>query len=294
MNALHHPVTNYLIQKTGIKFKPKTLLMFALMAAFAWTINLFGQVTFPSNNLIPFLIRSLIACAALVIVLFTNVRLLKANQLPASSLGLEFSVKSSIGFLLGISIGIIAMVIMSTLMYLFVPYHFTKGPMSVAEVFKTSFSFLIGNTIEELIFRGLPLIVLSQTIGWRKAAFVMALPFGLFHLPGTESVSWGLNIVTTTAFYSMVFSFAFILTGSLWAAISTHVISNVILHLLLGLDGANNALFVPVFDAKWPTDYNLGLVLYVTTSIAVAFYLYIRISKRAKLLHGQPTAHIPN
>lgn len=286
MNAPNQPFTNYLIQKTAIKFKPKTLLVFVLIVAFAWTLNLFGQVTFPSMNLVPIVIRSLITCAALIIVLFTNIRLLKANQLPASSLGLAFSVKSAKGFLLGISIGVIAMVIMSTLMYLFVPYHFTKGPMSITEVFKTSFSFLIGNTIEELIFRGFPLIVLSQTIGWRKAAFVMALPFGLFHLPGTESVSWGLNIVTTTAFYSIVFSFAFILTGSLWAAIGTHVISNVILHLLLGLDGANNALFVPVFDAKWPTGYSISLILYVITSVTVALSLYVCISKKIKILHG--------
>ncbi|MDP9048595.1 MAG: CPBP family intramembrane metalloprotease, partial [Bacteroidota bacterium] len=230
MDAPDQAITNYLIQKTNIKFKPKTLIVFVLIVTLAWGLNLFGQAAFPSQNLVPFTIRSLITCSSLIIVLVTNLRLLKVSHLPASSLGLEFSAKSGKSFLWGVLTGVAAMAIMGFLMYLFVPYHFMHGPLSKAEVFKTSFSYLLGNSIEELMFRGFLLIILSQTIGWRKAALVMALPFGIFHLPGTESVTWGLNIVTTTAFYSLVFSFVFIITGSLWAAIGTHVVSNIILH----------------------------------------------------------------
>src|ERR1700760_3582784 len=144
MVASSPAITNYLIQKTGIKLKPKTLIVFVLIAAFAWVLHMLGQVTFPSQSLVPFVIRSVITASALVILLFTNLRLLKKSGLPASSLGLELSIKSAKSFLLGAITAVAAMVIMSLLTGFFVPYHFAHGPIPVVEVFKTSFSYLLG------------------------------------------------------------------------------------------------------------------------------------------------------
>ncbi|HZX59882.1 MAG TPA: CPBP family intramembrane glutamic endopeptidase, partial [Mucilaginibacter sp.] len=128
---------------------------------------------------------------------------------------------------------------------------------------------------------------LSQKIGWRKAVLIMAIPFGLFHLPGMASVPQAVNMVITTALYSLVFSLAFILTGSLWAAIGVHVVSNIILHLISGLDGGNTAMFIPIFDARWPSGYNLSLVLFIINSIFISSCLYICIIRKAKVLSGQ-------
>jgi uncharacterized protein len=287
MVASDSAVTNYLIQKAGIKFKPKTLIVFGLIAVFAWTLNLFGQMGFPTQNLVPFLIRSGITGSVLVILLFTNLGLLKKSGLPTSSLGIQLSAKSLKSFLMGVIIGCAAMAIMGLLMYVFVPYHFIHGPLNNIEVFKTSFSYLLGNTTEELMFRAFPLIILSQKIGWRKAVLIMAVPFGLFHLPGVESFGQAINIVITTALYALVFGLAFVLTGSLWAAIGAHVASNIILHLILGLDGGNNAMLIPVFDAKWPSGYNLSLTLFIVNSIFISSCLYISIVRKTKRLFGQ-------
>ncbi|HZX58396.1 MAG TPA: hypothetical protein VFE54_06710, partial [Mucilaginibacter sp.] len=124
-----------------------------MIAAFVWALNLLGQVTFPSPNFVPFLIRSGITACALIVLLLTNLRSLKESDLPASSLGLQLSAQSLKSFLLGIIIGSVAMITMGLLVYVFVPYHFTHGPISNVDVFKNSFSYLLGNTVEELIFR---------------------------------------------------------------------------------------------------------------------------------------------
>ena len=44
----------------------------------------------------------------------------------------------------------------------------------------------------------------------------------------------------------------------MWASISVHVVSTVFC-AVIGLDGANRALLMPVFEKDWPKDYDSGL-----------------------------------
>jgi membrane protease YdiL (CAAX protease family) len=169
--------------------------------------------------------------------------------------------------------------ILGVILYMYIPFHFIRGPLNALAVVKEAHSFFWGNFAEELLFRGYPLIILSQLLGWRAAVWIMALPFGLFHLPGLGFSIEGLKMVITTATYSFVFSYAFILTGTLWTAIGTHVVSNILLHSISGLDGLARAVFTPIFKTGWPVNYDPGLLSFETSAIFIALLLYLLITK---------------
>ena len=137
----------------------------------------------------------------------------------------------------------------------------------------------MGNFTEELLFRGYPLIILSQLLGWRAAVCIASIPFGLFHLPGLGFSIEGLTMVLTTATYSFVFSYAFILTGSLWTAIGVHVVSNILLHSISGLDGLGKAMLTPAFETRRPVNYDPGLLSFETSAIIIASIIYLLINK---------------
>ncbi len=230
----------------------RSFLIFVGLCIVAWLINVFGYITFPGQNLIPHLVRSGLAAIAVLVLIATSTRLLKKNGIPSAALGLKLSLKALSNFLLGMFIATLAISLITLILYFFLPFHFEKGPLKGAAIIKEAHSYFWGNFLEELIFRGYPLIVFNRLLGWRKAVWIMALPFGLFHLPGLGSNMEGLKMITTTATYSFVFSYAFILTGSLWTAIGLHVTSNILLHAVLGLDGVGAAIYKPIFDARWP------------------------------------------
>ena len=66
----------------------------------------------------------------------------------------------------------------------------------------------------------------------------------------------------------------------MWAAIGAHVITNIILHSISGLDGLEGAMFIPVFDAKWPVNYNPGLISFLLGAIIISIILSIFIKRQ--------------
>jgi uncharacterized protein len=226
--------------------------------------------------MVPYLARTTLAAIAVLIIIVGSIRLLKQNHLSAEALGLYLSRKSFFYFLLGVFIALVVLTFMGLILYIFVPFRFVTGTLNGLGLLKESYSYFWGNFLEELIFRGFPLIILNQLLGWRKAVWIMALPFGLFHLPGLGFSSEGLKMIITTASYSFIFSYSFILTGSLWTAIGVHVASNIILHSITGLDGLKRAVFLPVFDARGPMN-NLSFLTFLIAVVIISFILFLLI-----------------
>lgn len=108
----------------------------------------------------------------------------------------------------------------------------------------------------------------------------MSIPFGLFHLPGLAIGIGALKMVATSAAFSFVFAFSLVVFRSLWAATTVHVVSNLFLHAITGLDGGNRALLTPVFDENWPTGYDPGFIVMIVTSIVIAGTLYFGITRK--------------
>ncbi|MCR8558983.1 CPBP family intramembrane metalloprotease [Mucilaginibacter sp. BJC16-A38] len=278
--------STYFTRQPEFRFKLSSVLIFIPLAAVAWGINILGQVTFSSQNLIPYLVRITVTLTADLALIYVSSRLLKQNGLPGKALGLSTTKETIPGILGGALIGTVVMFCIAGLLFIYAPYHFVPGQIGAGRVLQESVSYLSGNTLEELMFRGFLFIICCQLADWRKAALIMALPFGLFHLQGIGINLYGLKMVTTTACYSLVFCLSFVLFRSMWAAISVHVISNILLHTITGLDGANRALLKPVPDKNWTGTYDVGLWIAVLSTLFISGILFLLIlffNKRYKL-----------
>jgi len=274
---------SFFVKQPTFKFKSRTILLFIGFAIAAWGINVFTQIAFPSQRLIPFFVRTTTLLATDLALIYISFRLLKQNGLPATALGLSDSTTIIPSLFWGTLIGVIAISIIAGILFLHTRYYFVPGSMSGTQVLQESIFYLAGNTLEEIIFRGFLFIICSQLTGWRISAIIMAVLFGLFHLQGLGLTIDGLKIFSTTACYSFVFSFSFVLFRSLYAAISVHVVSNILLHSITGLDGANNAMFVPVFKGSLFHTYDAGFIIMIVTAIILSGLLYLSIMKSSVL-----------
>lgn len=273
-----------LLKQEEFKYSSRTVYLFIVYSFIAWLLNIFSQVIFSSQNAFPFLVRTTILAITDILLVVISIRMLRLNHLAENSLGLASFHKAILNFLFGLCIAFVVIICLGTVLYFFVPFHFVKGALNVTGLLKESSAYFWGNMLEELIFRGFLLVLLIQITGWRKAVWIMAIPFGLFHLPGMGLTLEGLKMVATTAAFSFVFSYAFLLTGSLWTAIGVHVAGNILLHAITGLDGNNKAVYQPVFNGKFPQKYDAGFVASLVTSICVSFILYLLIKRKNQLI----------
>jgi membrane protease YdiL (CAAX protease family) len=275
-------LTNYFIRQPEFQFKPVSVVIFIVSAVVAWAINIFSYSLFPSQNLFPFVVRTIITVATNLALIYVSFRLLKENNIPSRALGLSISGKTVNNILRGILIGLFSVLIIAGLLYAFIPYHFVHGSMDTSQAVQAGLSYLVGNTLEELMFRGFLFILLSQLIGWQKSALITGLLFGLFHLQGIGFTMGGLKMVATTACFSLVFSFSFVLFRSLWIAIIVHAVSNLLLHTITGLDGGRNAIYEPVFEGNWPEGYDVGLIVTVLSAVILSGLLFLLILRSGK------------
>jgi membrane protease YdiL (CAAX protease family) len=265
------------VKRPSFRFRSSSVLIFVLAAFVAWEINVFGQNIFPSQNLIPFISRMAITLAADLGLIYVSIRLLNKNNLPKEALGLSVTGKtvSDIGW--GMLIGVITIALIAGLLFIFVPFHFISGQKSGLEGIKESIAYIPGNTLEEIIFRGFLFILLSQLTDWRLSALILALPFGLLHLPGMGHGTAAVKMVAITACTSFVFSFSFVLFRSMWTAITAHIVMNILLHVITGLGGGGKAVFEPFFDKSWPTSYDPGFIATILSALSVSAILFLII-----------------
>ena len=165
--------------------------------------------------------------------------------------------------------------LMSAALALQVPIHWSRGLLPLRDAAFAAHTYFWTGFGEELIFRGYALVALSRYMGRPKALWTLALAFVLFHLPGMGMGMTAAKMVATTAAMSFVFSYSFLLTGTLWTAIALHAAVNILLHTVTGLDGAGNpVVWQPVFGL-WPSGYDAGFwtLMIITCTIAVILSL---------------------
>ncbi len=156
---------------------------------------------------------------------------------------------------------------------LLVPFRWVSGPLDPREVAWAFCEYFTGNALEELMFHGYLLVVVSRSIGSLRSLLVLAALFGLFHLPGLAGMA-AIKMVCTTAAWSIVFGLAYVRTGTLWAAIGMHAFGNTLLHRIGGMSG-EPSLFRIVFTGAWPIAYDPGFVVFVAVGITAAIALFV-------------------
>ena len=251
----------------------KSFALFVCLCAAAYGLALAGVMFFPGQLPGALMGRAALAACGVTLLLFGSKMLLQRDGFSADSLGLQLTLPHAKGFVMGIAGGLLFITLIAAVLAAQVPLHWERGPLSLRQAAFEAHTYFWTGFGEELIFRGYALIALSRYLGARKAVWALALPFGLFHLPGMGLGMAAAKMITTTAAMSIVFSYSFLLTGTLWTAVGLHVTANVALHTFTGLDGTGNAtLWKPVFGL-WPTGYDAGFWTLIAVTSVVALIL---------------------
>lgn len=262
------------------KFSSRVLIfdfvLFLTIGVVIWTINIVGQSTFPGNNLFPLLIRSTILLFTVAISCYLNYKFSRKNLLPFHIFKFKYRlIKYYLG---GIVLGCFLIATMWGIIYFIYPFEIIKNPYSKTNLATDVISYSLGNTLEELLFRGFMLLASIKLLGKIGGVVFVSLLFGLFHLQGTGLTANGLSIVMTTFTMSLLFISVIYYTATIWAAATLHITGNVLLHSL-GFDGTNNGIFQIKFAT--PTINGLFLTLiYEITVIAFALVIYIKGKNR--------------
>jgi uncharacterized protein len=251
----------------------KSFWLFICLCVVAYAFAFAGDMFFPGELPVALMARALLAACGVALLSFGSKTLLRRDGFPADALGLQLTLPHAKGFVLGIAGGLMFIALMAATLAVQVPFHWERGLLSLNHAALAAHTYFWTSLGEELIFRGYALVALSSYFGPRKAVLALALPFGLFHLPGMGMGMAAAKMIATTGAMSMVFSYGFLFTGSLWTAVGLHVAINVSLHTLTGLDGAGKAtLWKPIFGL-WPTGYDAGFWTVITITCLVTFVL---------------------
>ena len=233
----------------------------------------------------------MLAACGVALLLFGSKMLLRRDGFPADALGLQLTLPHAKGFVLGVAGGLLFVALMAATLAVQVPFHWERGLLPLSHAAFAAHTYFWTGFGEELIFRGYALVAVSCYLGPRKAVWALALPFGLFHLPGMGMGMAAAKMIATTSAMSIVFSYSFLFTGTLWTAVGLHVAINVSLHTLTGLDGAGKTtLWKPIFGL-WPTGYDAGFWTLITIASLVASLLSRKIDSRFFTLTSESRPH---
>ena len=251
-------------------------ILFLIICVAIWTINVIGQSTFPGNNLFPFLIRTIILLFTVTISYYLNYKFSRKNLLSFDIL--KFKSRLIKYYLGGIVVGCFLIAAIWGIIYLIYPYEIIKNSYSKINLATEIISYSLGNSLEELFFRGFILLASVKFFGKIGAVLFVSLLFGLFHLQGTGLTANGLSMVMTSFTMSLLFISVIYYTTSIWTAVTLHITGNFLLHSL-GFDGTNNGLFQIKFSVSTINGLFLTLI-YEIVVIAFVFVIFIKGKKQ--------------
>jgi len=251
-------------------------ILFLSFCVVIWVINIIVQSTFPRNNLFPFLIRSIILLFTVTISYYLNYKFSRKNLLSFDIL--KFKSRLIKYYLGGIVVGCFLIAAIWGIIYLIYPYEIIKNSYSKINLATDIISYSLGNSLEELFFRGFILLASVKFFGKIGAVLFVSLLFGLFHLQGTGLTANGLSMVMTSFTMSLLFISVIYYTTSIWTAVTLHITGNFLLHSL-GFDGTNKGLFQIKFSVSTINGLFLTLI-YEIVVIAFVFVIFIKGKKQ--------------
>ena len=130
-------LSNYFQKRENFRLNIRDAFSFIVLAVIVWAMSSVAQMLLPSQNLLPYFVRTAVSAAGALILILGSIRLLKKSNVAADALGLKLSKNSLFNFILGV----IVMVTLGIVLYIFVPYHFIGGPLKTSEVVKEAHSF---------------------------------------------------------------------------------------------------------------------------------------------------------
>ena len=251
-------------------------ILFLLFCGAIWAINVIGQSAFPSNNVFPLFMRSIVLASSLTLSYYLNCKFTKKNVLNDETL--KFKSKFIKWYLSGIVLACLLITTIWTITYLIYPFRISRNFYSKINPVVEIISYSLGNTLEELSFRGFLLIASTKLFGKVGGILFISLLFGLFHLQGTGFTREGLGIVITTFTMSLLFISVIYYTKSIWTAVTLHLAGNILLHAL-GFDGANHGMFQIAFHTSNINSQVIS-VIYEIVVVTFALFIFLRPKKQ--------------
>ena len=229
-----------------------------------------GIVFFPGDRAVAMAGRFACSVVAASLLIAGSRWLLQRDHLANDRLGLALTTAHGVALVIGILAACALVLALLGVFYLVAPFEILPGSLPPAAIPVAALKFLSSNFNEELLFRGYLLIALAQWLGTTRALWLLAVPFGLFHLPGLDLPAL-LKMILTTGAMHFVFAYSYLATRSLWTAISLHVVSNMLLHTVVGL-GEPATLSVR-FLRDLPTSVDVSFLVFFGTASTVALLL---------------------
>ncbi|HEV8284724.1 MAG TPA: hypothetical protein VGQ09_10450 [Chitinophagaceae bacterium] len=134
-------LNNYFQKRENFRLNIRDTFSFIVLAVIVWAMSSVAQMLFPSQNLLPYFVRTAVSATGALILILGNIRLLKKSNVASDALGLKPSKNSLFNFILGVIIGVIVMITLGIVLYIFVPYHFIGGPLKTSGIVKEAHSF---------------------------------------------------------------------------------------------------------------------------------------------------------
>jgi membrane protease YdiL (CAAX protease family) len=245
-----------------------SLCGFLALAAVAIAALQLGHAVFPGARGTAQVGRALCSMAAIVALVTGSCWLLRREGIAVDRLGLSPGSRHGRAFAIGTAIAVVHILLLVAALYVVAPFSVSAGPLPMSSVAVAAAGYLAGNFVEELLFRGYLLVVLSRWLGTTTALWVLALPFGLFHFPGLDLPALGKMVLTTGAMH-FVYGYAWIATRSLAAAVALHAVGNTLLHEVVGI-GKPAAL---AFHVDKPAPDGVLFLIFFGISAALAWTL---------------------
>jgi membrane protease YdiL (CAAX protease family) len=249
----------------------KSILCFITGAVVLRGLSICAWAFFPGHDVFPQLARIVIPLLVLLGLVLLNRHFLERDGFSSNALGLNLR---RVHWLFGGMLLIVPIILaIAGALRMIVPFRWVSGALSWEQLGWQAAEYFAGNSGEELMFRGYLLLVLTRRLGTNWAMLIVAVLFGLFHLPGLSG-STALKMICTTAAGSYLFAYGFLLTGSLWTAIGMHAFGNLLLHQVLGMGGGNSILKIEL-RGTWPSNYDpaflawLGVCIPITIGVSL-------------------------
>ncbi len=258
-------------QSARAQARASSWLLFASLAVVSYAALNGVSGLFPGDRTGAIIGRAACSLAIVALLLAGSSALLKRDNLPADRFGLTPTPAHARAFLLGCLGACLVMAVLIGALYVVLPFEWQRGSRSIHDVGLAGANYLIGNSAEELLFRGYAFIALARAVGTTRALWLLALPFGLSHAPGLDAMALGKMILTTGAMH-FVFAYAYLGTRSMWAAIALHALANVLLHAVSGF-GQGTSAFDIVLHRPLPTSFDLPFTVFLFSAAAVALLM---------------------
>lgn len=247
------------------------IFFFLFLGGIIWTLAVIGTNSTPGSAAIALLIRATTFIALLVITWLLNCRLIKKNALSCEFLKFHPSLYKK--YLTGVLTALLLIITIWVITYPIYPFHIRRNPAAQVKWIESAGFYCLGNTLEELLFRGFLLTGAVKLFGKITGIAFICLLFGLFHLQGTGLNSGAVAMIITTSSMSLLLIAVIFYTKSIWPAVTLHITGNILLHLL-GMDGAGNGLLLIDFSQRLVNPYGLTIIYEVVVIgfAAVLFY----------------------